>query len=290
MRLRREDLREVKQAVDRIAAEVAGARVLRLAPAPALSRPVTPQATRDAPIVAAPAAAPEPVDMDGVVPTGPALATAAPPDAMEGVERWGLFVLQHAPEPGEPVPTPAPEARKKDKGKSKAKAVQIAVPPSTTPACKPKGWAQQQRRQAQIDEARAEAGKTGPKAGAAAPSTPALVRLILKRLETAEVEKRAEEKRKQERGTKKAEAQARWKKEKMVDREEAAYPNGLADLRDQIEAENEGVVVPPFSMRWMRSKKLIEQHFQAGRLPKGAASVVFKVPSKAASAKLLTEM
>jgi len=49
-------------------------------------------------------------------------------------------------------------------------------------------------------------------------------------------------------------------------------------------------VVPPFSMRWMRSKKLIEQHFQAGRLPKGAASVVFKVPSKAASAKLLTEM
>ena len=49
-------------------------------------------------------------------------------------------------------------------------------------------------------------------------------------------------------------------------------------------------VVPPFSMRWMRSRKLIEQHFQVGKLPKGAASVVFKVPSKAVGKKLLTEM
>jgi len=35
------------------------------------------------------------------------------------------------------------------------------------------------------------------------------------------------------------------------------HPEGLADLRDSIELENEGVVVPPFSMRCMRSKKLI---------------------------------
>jgi len=50
------------------------------------------------------------------------------------------------------------------------------------------------------------------------------------------------------------------------------------------------VVVPPFSMRWMRSKKLIERQFQAGTLPQNAASVVFKVPSKATGQKLLTEM
>jgi len=54
--------------------------------------------------------------------------------------------------------------------------------------------------------------------------------------------------------------------------------------------ENEGVVVPPFSMRWMRSKKLIERQFQAGTLPQNATLVVFKVPSKAAGQKLLTEM
>lgn len=68
------------------------------------------------------------------------------------------------------------------------------------------------------------------------------------------------------------------------------HTTGLADLRKQIEAENEGVVVPPFSMRWMRSRKLIEQHFQDGKLPKGAVSVIFKVLSKAVGKKLLTEM
>ena len=66
--------------------------------------------------------------------------------------------------------------------------------------------------------------------------------------------------------------------------------SGLTDLRERIEAENEGVVILPFSMRWMRAKKIIEQHFQEGRLPQNAASVVFKVCSKAVSKKLLTEM
>jgi len=50
------------------------------------------------------------------------------------------------------------------------------------------------------------------------------------------------------------------------------------------------VVIPPFSMRWMRSKRIIEQHYQAGRLPQNTASVVFKVCSKAVGKKLLTEM
>ena len=66
--------------------------------------------------------------------------------------------------------------------------------------------------------------------------------------------------------------------------------SGLAELRERIEAENKGVVVPPFSMRWMRSKRIIEQYYQEGRLPQGAASVVFKVCSKALGKKLITEM
>jgi hypothetical protein len=76
----------------------------------------------------------------------------------------------------------------------------------------------------------------------------------------------------------------------LVPYERYRHPEGLADLREQIEAENEGVVVPPFSMRWMRAKRIIEGHYQQGRLPHGGASVVFKVPNKAAGQKLLTEM
>jgi len=68
------------------------------------------------------------------------------------------------------------------------------------------------------------------------------------------------------------------------------HPSGLADLREQIEAENPGVVVPPLSMKWMRSVSTIERHYQAGRLPKNLASVVFKVPGKVAAQKLLVKM
>jgi len=68
------------------------------------------------------------------------------------------------------------------------------------------------------------------------------------------------------------------------------HPNGLAELREQIEAENPGVVVAPLSMKWMRAVSTIERHFQAGRLPKNAASVILKVPGKVAAQKLLVEM
>ena len=37
-------------------------------------------------------------------------------------------------------------------------------------------------------------------------------------------------------------------------------------------------------------QKVIEEHYQAGRLPQNAASVVFKVPNKAAGKKLTEEM
>ena len=40
----------------------------------------------------------------------------------------------------------------------------------------------------------------------------------------------------------------------------------------------------------MRAKRQIEQHYQAGTLPQNAASVVFKVCSKAAGNRLLVEM
>jgi hypothetical protein len=47
----------------------------------------------------------------------------------------------------------------------------------------------------------------------------------------------------------------------LVPYEQYRHPSGLADLRERIEVENEGVVVPPFSMRWLRSKNLIERQF-----------------------------
>jgi len=68
------------------------------------------------------------------------------------------------------------------------------------------------------------------------------------------------------------------------------HENGLADLRERIEAENEGVEIPPYSMRWMRNKAQIEQHYQVGTLPQEAALVVFKVCSKAAGNKMGVEM
>jgi len=68
------------------------------------------------------------------------------------------------------------------------------------------------------------------------------------------------------------------------------HSNGLADLREQIEAENPGAVIPPLSMKCMRSASTIERYYQAGRLPKNAASVIFKVPGKVAAQKLLVEM
>ena len=68
------------------------------------------------------------------------------------------------------------------------------------------------------------------------------------------------------------------------------HPSRLVDLREQIEAENPRVVVLPLSMKWMWSVSTIERHYQASRLPKNTASVVFKVPGKVAAQRLLVEM
>jgi len=68
------------------------------------------------------------------------------------------------------------------------------------------------------------------------------------------------------------------------------HQNGLVDLREQIKAENPGVVVPPPSIKWMRSVSTIERHYQARHLSKNTASVIFKVPGKMAAQKLLVEM
>ena len=50
----------------------------------------------------------------------------------------------------------------------------------------------------------------------------------------------------------------------LVSNDRYWHPNGLAELREQIEAENPGVVVPPLSMKWMRAVSTIEHHYQAG--------------------------
>jgi hypothetical protein len=65
---------------------------------------------------------------------------------------------------------------------------------------------------------------------------------------------------------------------------------GLDLLREEIEAENQGVVIPPFSMRWIRARRFNEEQWQRGSLPGGKASVVFKVPNKGAGQKLLEEI
>jgi hypothetical protein len=66
--------------------------------------------------------------------------------------------------------------------------------------------------------------------------------------------------------------------------------NGLGPLRDAIEAENVGVVIPPFSMRWMKSWRNYEEQWRNGTLPRGRASVIFKVPNKTAGRGLLKEI
>jgi hypothetical protein len=66
--------------------------------------------------------------------------------------------------------------------------------------------------------------------------------------------------------------------------------DGLGPIREAIEAENEGVVIPPFSMKWMRAWKHNEELWKRGALPRGRASVIFKVPNKAAGLGLLKEI
>jgi hypothetical protein len=66
--------------------------------------------------------------------------------------------------------------------------------------------------------------------------------------------------------------------------------NGLDDLREAIEAENSGVVIPPFSMKWMRAWRIYEEQWQRGTLLRRRASVIFKVPNKAAGWGLVKEI
>jgi hypothetical protein len=66
--------------------------------------------------------------------------------------------------------------------------------------------------------------------------------------------------------------------------------NGIDRLREEIEAGNGGVAVPPFSIRWMRPREVIEESWQQGSLPSGKASVVFKVATKEAGRRLLQEI
>jgi hypothetical protein len=65
---------------------------------------------------------------------------------------------------------------------------------------------------------------------------------------------------------------------------------GLDDLREAIEAENGGVIIPPFSMKWMKSWRNYEEQWRKGSLPRGRASVIFKVPNKVAGRGLLKEI
>jgi hypothetical protein len=66
--------------------------------------------------------------------------------------------------------------------------------------------------------------------------------------------------------------------------------DGIGRLREEIEAGNAGVLVPPFSIRWMRPKEVIEEIWGRGALPAGKASVVFKVPGKEVARQLLQEI
>jgi len=197
MRARQEELGEVKYGVEGIAAEIAGMRALGGPPtlAAATVRAVAP--------VVVGHGTPQP--MEGVMVTGPPVAWMLQEDPiekfsdMEGVEHDGLFASRYAvalstptsvlssgtltPLDWGPVPAPAREApvereKKTRKNKGKGKAVEIAAPP--TPTCKPKGSAQQQRRQAEVDKKRAEKVRTGLRAEAVVPSAPAPVRSILK--------------------------------------------------------------------------------------------------------------
>jgi len=65
---------------------------------------------------------------------------------------------------------------------------------------------------------------------------------------------------------------------------------GISQLREEIEVENEGVQIPPFSIKWMRPKGVIESIWRQNKLLAGKASVIFKVPNKEVGRRLLQEI
>jgi len=189
MRSRRKEIKEIKQEVDGIAAGMSGTRATGLAPVPGLVRPTAPQAVHMPPLGAALVATQERDAMEGVVADTHVTPQEDPAEDwsdMEGVEREGLFALQHSPEFG------APKAPIKEKGK--AKEVQSSTPPSATPARKTKASARQLKHQAAVDEAIAEKAKSGPETEAAGVYRSLMPpRSILKCPETAAAEKKAKE-------------------------------------------------------------------------------------------------
>jgi hypothetical protein len=56
--------------------------------------------------------------------------------------------------------------------------------------------------------------------------------------------------------------------------------NGLESLREAIKAENQGVAIPPISMKWMKAWYNYQEQWQNGTLPRGRSSVIFKVPNR----------
>jgi len=222
MGLRREDIREIKRSTNQIAATVAGLRVTPPA-APDTREGVV--AKRESTRVATP------MSMEGVVATAPPTLEEDPVEKWEdivGVEREGLFALQHAPEMGMPAVAPAAMEEEKEKEKrtqkkkNKTKAVPIVTVLDMTigPARKPRGSQQQQHCQAAADETRAAAVRN-----AAVPNPPPRVAAaavpwsILKRPETAVAEERAKEVRE----VAKAAARERWSKADFNKGEEEAY-------------------------------------------------------------------
>jgi len=141
---RRRAIREVRQAVDSLASEMAReGRAHQEGPGAA--------GTVGA-VALTKGGATQP--MEGVVATTVTVEEVEQGDDMEGVEREGLFGSKHAPAPGEPVPVMPPgpateEKEEKEKGKGKGKVVQIAAPPATGRV------ARQRKRQATVDAAKA---------------------------------------------------------------------------------------------------------------------------------------
>jgi len=121
LKARRREIRELRQAVDSLASEMAregrahqeGPGVAVIAGAAA---PTTAGATQP---------------MEGVVATAAMEGEAEQGDIMEGVEREGLYESRHALAPGEPVPTATGGEKEQGKEKGKGKGVQIATPPAT---------------------------------------------------------------------------------------------------------------------------------------------------------------
>jgi len=283
MRARREELAEVKHGVEGIAAEIAGIRALGGLPTLATAT------VRAVALAAVGHGTRQPIE--GVMVTAPPAAWVLQEDPikefsdMEGVECDGLFASWYAlalstttsvsssrtpaPLDSRSVPAPAREApvekeKKARKDKGKGKAVEIATPP--TPTYKPKGSAQQQRRQAEVNKKRAEEVRTGLRAEAVVPSTPAPVRSILKRPETIA----AEEAKKEAREREKVAARKRWVRGDFSKQEEESYAQaacplwGLGDTDKEEEATRK--------MAHLAGMRVVEYHWEQER--KGIAARV----------------